>query len=49
MGLSAEWHNVLLNLKVTGHFIDLDTEDKILSKRIMQKNVKRISVRAAVR
>jgi len=33
----------MLNLKVTNHIIDLDTEEKLLLNRIIQLYVKRIS------
>jgi len=48
VGLRAEWHKVLLNLNVTDHNIDIDTEEKMLLNRVLQQYVKRISVRAAV-
>jgi hypothetical protein len=48
VGLRAEWHNVLLNPKVTDRIIDIDTEQKLLLNRIIQQYVKRMSVRAAV-
>jgi len=48
VGLRAEWHNVLLNPKVTDHIIDIDTEQKMLLNRIVQQYVKIISGRAAV-
>jgi len=48
VGIRAEWHNVLLNPKVTDHITDIDTEEKMLLSRITHQYVKRISVRAAV-
>jgi hypothetical protein len=46
--LRAEWHNVLLNPKVTDRITDIDTEEKMLLRRIIQQYVRRISGRAAV-
>jgi len=41
VGLRAEWHNVLLNTKVTDRVMDIDTEQKVLLNRITQQYVKR--------
>jgi len=48
VGLRAEWHNVLLNPKVTEKFFDIDKEEKLLLNRITQQYVKRMPGRAAV-
>jgi hypothetical protein len=48
VGLRAEWHNVLLNAKVTDRITDIDTEEKMVFNRIIQQYVKRMSGRAAV-
>ena len=47
-GVKSKMERFLLNLNVTDHIIDLDTEEKMLLNRVVQQYVNRISVRAAV-